>query len=180
MVELFGSKIELESEVGKGSKFSFNVKFEIDHNKASNTSKSTNAESIITCETIKNRVLIAEDNEINQIVTKNLLIKAGYLCTVVSNGLEALEQIRNNEFDLILMDINMPLMNGNEATKAIRKFNEEVPIIALTAADIEDVKSDYKSIGYDDIITKPFDNYEFFQIIAISINNPRDKFIKAS
>lgn len=180
LIELFESKIELESEVGKGSKFSFNVSFEIDNNRVSNTSKSSDAESIITCKAKKNRVLIAEDNKINQIVTKNLLIKEGYICTVVNNGLEAIEQIKNNEFDLILMDINMPLMNGNEATKAIRKFNDDVPIIALTAADIEDVRSDYKSIGYDDIITKPFDNYEFFQIIAISINNPREKLIKAS
>src|SRR5690606_5744470 len=180
LIDLFESKIELESQVGKGSKFSFNVSFEIDKDRASCTSKSKSKKNITVSEIKKNRVLVAEDNKINQIVTKNLLIKEGYLCTVVNNGQEALEQMKSNCFDLVLMDINMPIMNGNEATMAIRKFNDDIPIIALTAADIEDVKNDYKSIGYDDIITKPFDNYEFFQIIAISINNPRDKFIKAS
>lgn len=179
LIELFESKIELESELGRGSKFSFNVTFQIDNTRTSNTSKSKKP-SVITSEVKKNRILVAEDNKINQIVTKNLLVKEGYVCTVVNNGLEALEQMKNNEFDLVLMDINMPKMNGNEATMAIREFNDEVPIIALTAADIEDVKNDYKSIGYDDIITKPFDNYEFFQIITISINNPREKYIKAS
>lgn len=180
LIELFESKIELESEVGKGSKFSFNVTFDIDNNRTSNISKSKSTQSIMPSEAKKNRILVAEDNKINQIVTKNLLVKEGYQCTVVNNGLEALEQMRNNKFDLVLMDINMPLMNGNEATSAIRKFNDDVPIIALTAADIEEVKNDHKSIGYDGIITKPFDNYEFFQIIAISINNPRDKYNRAS
>ena len=67
----------------------------------------------------------------------------------------------------------MPLMNGNEATKAIREFNNEIPIIALTAADIEEVRQDYKVIGYTDIITKPFDNYEFFQTIDTHIQNAK-------
>src|SRR5690606_8085705 len=121
------------------------VNFEIDNKRTNNVSKYSN--SIIASGSKRNRVLVAEDNKINQIVTKNLLIKEGYLCTVVNNGLEALEQMKNNSFDLILMDINMPLMNGNEATLAITKCNDDIPIIALSAADIEDVKTDYKSIG---------------------------------
>ncbi len=63
----------------------------------------------------------------------------------------------------------MPTMNGNEATKEIRKFNPTIPIIALTPADIEEVKSEYLSIGYNGVITKPFDNYEFFQMINTKI-----------
>jgi len=182
LIELFESKIELESEVGKGSKFSFNVNFEIDNSRTNSISDADNKQSIQPSLTKKLRILVAEDNKINQIVTKNLLNKEGYLCTIVNNGLEAIEEVKNNSFDLVLMDINMPLMNGNEATKAIRGFNNIIPVIALTAADIEDVKGDYKSIGYNDIITKPFDNYEFFQIIADSINKQREitKFIKAS
>ncbi|PKQ43926.1 tetratricopeptide repeat-containing hybrid sensor histidine kinase/response regulator [Confluentibacter flavum] len=182
LIELFESKIELESEVGKGSKFSFNVNFEIDNNRTNSISDSDNKPNSLISETKKRRILVAEDNKINQIVTKNLLNKEGYLCTIVNNGLEAIEEIKNNNFDLILMDINMPLMNGNEATMAIRKFNDTIPVIALTAADIEDVKEDHKNIGYDDIITKPFDNYEFFQILSANINKQREitKFIKAS
>ncbi|WP_100614233.1 tetratricopeptide repeat-containing hybrid sensor histidine kinase/response regulator [Confluentibacter citreus] len=182
LIELFESKIELESEVGKGSKFSFNVNFEIDNSRTNAISDSDNKQNNIISGSKKYRILVAEDNKINQIVTKNLLNKEGYLCTIANNGLEAIEQIKNNNFDLILMDINMPLMNGNEATMAIRKFNDTIPVIALTAADIEEVKEDHKNIGYDDIITKPFDNYEFYQIISANINKQRDitKFIKAS
>jgi DNA-binding response OmpR family regulator len=73
------------------------------------------------------------------------------------------------------MDINMPIMNGNEATEIIREFNKELPIIALTAADIEEVKANYLEIGYNDIIIKPFDNYEFFQIINTQIQKSKTK-----
>lgn len=172
IVQLFKSKIELESEVGKGTKFSFNVDFEID--KENKAVLDLNKAKRIHVNSDKNyKVLIAEDNKINQIVTKNLLLKQNYSYDIVSNGLEAVEMMKTNRFDLVLMDINMPLMNGNEATKAIREFNNEIPIIALTAADIEEVRQDYKVIGYTDIITKPFDNYEFFQTIDTHIQNAK-------
>ena len=119
----------------------------------------------------KYRILVAEDNKINQVVTKNLLKKHGYLYTIVKNGQEALEEVKSNQYDLVLMDINMPVMDGNEATMAIRKFNEFLPIIALTAADIDEIGQKCKSIGYSDIIIKPFDNYEFFQVINQNIQN---------
>jgi CheY-like chemotaxis protein len=166
LVELFGSKIELESEIGQGSIFRFNVDFKIDKHKKIVVKKfKENALSL----TAGLRILVAEDNKINQIVTQNLLKKAGYECDIVQNGVEAIAALKKNEYNLILMDINMPIMNGNEATIAIRKLNSKIPIIALTAADIEEVKRDYLDIGYNDIVTKPFDNYEFFQTIATYI-----------
>ena len=64
-------------------------------------------------------------------------------------------------------------MSGSEATLAIRQFNQTIPIIALTAADIEEVKEEFKDIGYNDVISKPFDNYEFFQIISANIENSK-------
>ena len=109
---------------------------------------------------------IRDSNKINQIVTQNLLQREHYECVVVTNGLEALDAHKTVGFDLILMDVNMPIMNGKEATKAIREFDIKTPIIALTAADIEQVKVDYKNIGFDGIINKPFDNYEFFKTIS--------------
>ena len=172
IIQLFESKIELESEVGKGTKFSFNVDFEIDHESKSivdiNKPKSVNINS-----DNEYKILIAEDNKINQIVTKNLLAKQNYACEIVNNGVDAVEKMKSNNYDLILMDINMPIMNGDDATTAIREFNKEIPIIALTAADIEEVRQDYAAIGFDDIITKPFDNYEFFQMIATHIQNSK-------
>lgn len=175
IIELLDSKIELESEVNKGTKFSFDVDFLVDesskdvlefHKKEKDIQLSTNK---------KYRILVAEDNKINQIVTKSLLTKQNYICDIVNNGQEALERIKGNDYDLILMDINMPVMNGHETTKAIRLFNDDIPIIALTAADIEEIREDYQGNGFNDIITKPFDNYEFFQTIASHIQNVKSK-----
>ena len=77
----------------------------------------------------------------------------------------AVEKIRQDHFDLILMDLNMPVMNGFEATQKIREFNESVPIIALTAVAIDEIKDKVFKAGLNDIINKPYDNQEFFQII---------------
>ncbi|WP_296380790.1 response regulator [Winogradskyella sp.] len=170
LVELFKGKIELESELGKGSKFSFNVTFKIDKDALKNSSKKKDNDKVVA---LKRgfRILVAEDNKINQIVTQNLLKKENFECQIVQNGQEAVDALKENHFDLILMDINMPIMNGNEATKEIRKGNPRIPIIALTAADIEEVKKEYMSIGYNGVITKPFDNYEFFQMINANIQD---------
>jgi len=170
IIELFGSEIELESEYGKGSMFSFNVTFKLDKKQISCSTKVKILE-----DKVRNinsyKILIAEDNKINQIVTKNLLEKQNYDCKVVENGSEAIEALDNETFHLILMDINMPVMGGIEATKLIRKYNTNIPIIALTAADVVELKDNYKSIGFNGIITKPFDNYEFFQVIQTNIQD---------
>jgi signal transduction histidine kinase/CheY-like chemotaxis protein len=176
LVELFGSKLEIESEIDLGSTFSFDLTFDIDRSAKAEIIKTTKVKGDAISLTKKYKILVAEDNKINQIVTQNLLQRENYECVIAKNGQDALEAHKDVSFDLILMDINMPIMNGNEATKAIRGFDNHTPIIALTAADIEQVKEDYKDIGYDDIITKPFDNYEFFQTISQHIE--RTKSIK--
>ncbi|WP_040278393.1 ATP-binding protein [Psychroserpens damuponensis] len=171
LIELFGSYLEIESEIGLGSTFSFDLTFDIDKDAKTVIVKTKKTQGEPISLNKKYKILIAEDNKINQIVTQNLLQRENYECVIATNGQEALEAHADGDFDLILMDINMPIMGGNEATKAIRKFDSQIPIIALTAADIEQVKLDYKIIGYDDIITKPFDNYEFFQTISQHIQN---------
>ncbi|WP_298498653.1 ATP-binding protein [uncultured Algibacter sp.] len=177
LIELFKSTIKLESEEGVGTKFSFNIEFEIDKLKTENRLHEQDLNKIKslinpneTC-----NILLAEDNKINQIVTKKLLEKQNYKCTIVENGRDALFEAKNNSYDLILMDINMPIMNGNEATETIREFNKNIPIIALTAADIEEVKQNYNDIGYNKVITKPFDNYEFYQTINENIQKSKKK-----
>nr|WP_262910970.1 response regulator [Flaviramulus multivorans] len=184
LIELFKSEIKLESQVGKGTQISFEVDFELDQNKTKIVSNFKALENKVEDSKETYRILVAEDNKINQVVTKNLLKKQGYLCTIVENGKEVLNEIKNNHYDLILMDINMPIMNGNEATEAIRRFNKSLPIIALTAADIDEVKQNCINVGYNDIILKPFDNYEFFQVINQNIENAKKehniRFIKAS
>ena len=173
IVELFNSKIELNSKVGVGSTFSFNVSFEIDKATKNDFEQKDLVKTIPLMGPY--RILIAEDNKINQIVTQNLLKKNNFIPVIVNNGLEALKAIEIEEFDLILMDINMPIMNGNVATKAIREFNTQIPIIALTAADVENIREDCLEIGFNDIISKPFDNYEFFQIIETNIEQSKSR-----
>ncbi|OUS03412.1 hypothetical protein A9Q86_00420 [Flavobacteriales bacterium 33_180_T64] len=173
IIELFGSTLEVESELDFGTTFSFELAFDIDREAKVKTIKTRKAKGDAIALTKKYKILVAEDNKINQIVTQNLLQRENYECVIAKNGLEALDAHKDTLFDLILMDINMPVMNGNESTKAIRKFDVKTPIIALTAADIEQVKEDYKLIGFDGIITKPFDNYEFFQIISEHIQSSK-------
>ncbi len=176
LVELFDSKIELESDLGLGSNFCFNVIFKIDENaikdqkrkKLNNIFTATNSNSF--------KILIAEDNKINQIVTSNLLKKENYKYDIAQNGLEALNAFKSNKYDLILMDINMPVMNGNEATKEIKKLDSDIPIVALTASNIDDIRKTQAEIGFDDIITKPFDNELFFKTISKLIERKKTTF----
>ena len=71
------------------------------------------------------------------------------------------------------MDLNMPVMNGMDSTKEIRKLDSTIPIIALTAADIEEVKNDFSAIGFNDVVTKPFDNFVFYQKITSNIQKSK-------
>ncbi|MBT8270954.1 MAG: response regulator, partial [Bacteroidia bacterium] len=167
LVELFGSQIELESEEGQGAEFSFTVKFAIDQDVKVFTETTNTGKTVPINE--RYLILVAEDNKINQIVTQNVLEKGNFECEVVENGLEALKAVQSRPYDLVLMDLNMPVMNGIDATKEIRKFNPSIPILALTAADIEEVKNDFSTIGFCDVITKPFDNFEFYQKITSCI-----------
>lgn len=167
IVELFDSNIELESEYGLGSTFSFNVNFKIDEKAFEKNRTEKLKKKVLALNSF--RILIAEDNKINQVVTKNLLEKGNYYCEIVENGIDAIEKVKKEVFDLVLMDINMPKMGGVEATNIIREFNFDIPIIALTAADIEDFNINDEYQGFNGLITKPFNNFEFFQTIETNI-----------
>jgi CheY-like chemotaxis protein len=111
------------------------------------------------------KVLIVEDNKINQLVTKKILEKSQYHCEVVDNGYDALEILDKEIFDVILMDINMPIMNGFETTRRIRLMNIQTPIIALTAFDKDEITEEAIFSGINDIIIKPFDPIKLFKVI---------------
>ncbi|WP_204346734.1 ATP-binding protein [Psychroserpens algicola] len=179
IIELFGSSLEVESEPNLGTTFSFELTFEIDRDAKSETITIKKSKGSPIGETKKYKILVAEDNKINQIVTQNLLQRENYECVIAKNGSEALDLHKNATFDLILMDINMPVMNGYEATTEIRKFDSKTPILALTAADIEQIRDDYELVGFNGIITKPFDNYEFFQTISEHIEQAKSHDDKA-
>lgn len=183
IVSLFDSQIELDSEVGLGSTFSFNVSFKIDFKTIEET-KRKKVKNIFSTYSPKNiKILIAEDNKINQIVTSNLLKKLNFKFDIVDNGLKALEAFKSDTYDLVLMDVNMPIMNGIEATLEIRKIDNQVPIIALTASQQDELTENKLDTGFDEIITKPFDNDLFFSTIRRLIerrkfNNNGDKILE--
>jgi CheY-like chemotaxis protein len=105
-------------------------------------------------------VLLVEDNEVNQLVAKQFLAKKEIRVVVAGNGLIALEKIKSMEFDLVLMDLQMPVMDGYEAAMKIRslsgKYFQEVPIIALTASTMSEVRKKVLTSGMNDYISKPF------------------------
>ncbi|MDM8537496.1 response regulator [Desulfobacterales bacterium HSG17] len=103
------------------------------------------------------RILVAEDNEINQEVIEKILNGEGVSTDIANNGREALEAVKSKEFDGVIMDVQMPVMNGYEATKKIRKFDKDIPIIAMTAYAMQGDREKCLKAGMDDYISKPVD-----------------------
>lgn len=100
-------------------------------------------------------ILVAEDNQLNQQLFSAFIRRIGWTYTVVANGLQAVESCRKYDFDAILMDIDMPVLDGIEATRFIRKFNTEIPIIAITAYDEEHIRNESYNAGMNDFLAKP-------------------------
>jgi signal transduction histidine kinase/DNA-binding response OmpR family regulator/PAS domain-containing protein len=114
------------------------------------------------------KILLVEDNEVNQLVASRILKKAGFLVSIANNGLEAVKMVREEEFSLVLMDIQMPEMDGFEATREIRKLPgfEKLPIVAMTAHAMSGDKELSVKAGMNDHINKPIDVSELFKTIA--------------
>ena len=113
-------------------------------------------------------ILLAEDNPVNQEVAVGLLEMLDCAVTVVENGREAVDAVTNKAFDLVLMDCQMPVMNGLDATRAIRKAatdDERLPIVALTANDFDNIKSECLAAGMDDLLGKPFTRQELSALL---------------
>jgi len=167
LIYLHNSEIFINSEEGVGSEFSFDLTYEKAVKKQNLSSQTRETISIGTSNF---NILIVDDNKINQIVTQNILKKKGYTCNLASNGMAAIEKVKNESFDLVLMDINMPEMNGLDATTVIRTFNTHIPIIALTAVEEGEIRDQALSVGMNDVIIKPYDTQQFFQTIMKNIS----------
>lgn len=171
LLHLFGSEITLESNLGEGTTFSFSIPFEYDLDKTYSLINNMRVD-LSTSQIFK--VLVVEDNRINQLVTKKIMEKNHYKCFVVDDGYEALKLLEKETFDIILMDINMPLLNGFETTRLIRNKNISTPVIALTAFDKEEIAEEALSAGLNDIIIKPFDQSKLFKVMSTLIHNAKN------
>lgn len=158
---LFESDITLTSEDQKGTEFTFQITF--NESKELLVTDTTVAANAI--DTMNKLILIVDDNRINCVVTKRILENKGYRCDVAKDGFEAIELVKLNTYDLILMDINMPEIDGIETTKRIRLTQKVTPIIALTAVEEDQIKDKIHEAGMNDFIIKPYDLEEFYQII---------------
>jgi len=171
LLELLDSKIHLESQLGKGSKFSFTINFGIAEEYGVDQAPKEIAYVVDYGYLENKKVLVVEDNKINQMITKKILEKNKLTCMVADNGMDAVTLVKENNFDIVLMDIHMPGISGIEATQKIREFNKELPIIALTAVTIDENLDEFYRAGFNEIIPKPFKTEEFFEKIHRTITN---------
>ena len=162
LVELFKGTIELESQENVGTKITIEISFEIGENKIIEIIKNLPVDLTIKKDYT---VLVVEDNKINQLVTRKLLENNHFICEVVDNGYTALELLEEKRFDIILMDINMPKINGFETSKLIREKGINTPIIAVTAFDKQEIMEKIEDAQIDDVIVKPFDSSKLFEVI---------------
>jgi two-component system CheB/CheR fusion protein len=164
LVEHQGGTLIVKSEEGKGSTFGFIMDFE----KFRTETPSEVEISIHTIEGTENiKILVAEDVPLNQLLIKIILEEFGFQCDIAENGKVAIKKLKENSYDIVLMDILMPEMNGFEATDYIRNtMNSKVPIIALTAdVTTVDVQKS-KTVGMNDYISKPIDEKLLYEKIV--------------
>ncbi|NQZ08373.1 MAG: response regulator [Algicola sp.] len=159
LVELMGGKIWLESELGKGSCFFVEfVLTPVATTVDDNATNQTECQKMPQTAHFDAKILLVEDNEINQLVAANMLENFGLVVDIAVDGQQAIECFRQNSYDLIFMDCLMPVMDGFEATKAIRAMqtNHRTPIVALTANALAQDREKCFKVGMDDFVTKPF------------------------
>ena len=192
LVKMMDGEIGVESELGKGSTFYFDVNLGLTKNNkqflndniteklltpsnlydtvlsafGQQTTKYSNYNNI--AKSVGGGVLlVVEDNYDNQEIAKELLKKVGVKTNFASNGMEALEMVKKNEYDAVLMDCQMPVMDGYEATKILKADNrfKNIPIIAMTANSTQADKEQCLLIGMSDIITKPINIHNFYSVL---------------
>ena len=169
LIELHGGTLKLQSEYGKGSSFSFVLGFgyptvEVKKEDIRKRIKVSDEEKS------KIRILLAEDNKINQLVAKRFLARFGFQLDIANDGREAIQMVRENKYDLILMDIQMPEVDGLEATRFIRSkladHKKSIKIMAMTASVLKKEIDRCYEAGMDDYIPKPFDPDELYEKIV--------------
>lgn len=176
IVELMGGSLKLESKENIGSKFYFSISLPILHE----TSKDRkNSDKKIQLDSLKGyKVLLVEDNKLNQILATTMLEKWETNIVVAGNGQQAVEILENEKFDIILMDIQMPIMDGMTASRIIRdKLKLDTPILALTANVVKGIVEKCEEAGMQGYVSKPFETDDLFHKILTQISTHKSSII---
>ena len=157
IAKILNTKIELKSKLGEGSEFYFIVYIEANEEDNQKISEYPIFEDIA--------ILVAEDNITNQELIKIILEKSNIKVTIAKNGKEAVELFSKNRFDLILMDLQMPVLSGFDATKKIREIDKQIPIVALTASNLIEDREKANEVLMDDFLIKPIDTEILYNVL---------------
>jgi PAS domain S-box-containing protein len=164
LIELMYGEIEVQSQKGVGTIFSFLIPFKkgtIDQLPVKET-KNVNAGILVD-----KKILIVDDNEMNRLVAATILKNYGAVIDESVNGSDAVQKIQTNSYDIALMDVQMPVMDGLEATRIIRKtLGKDLPIIALTAYALKDDNLKCLEVGMNDYLSKPFEENQLINVIS--------------
>ena len=165
ILEMQGARLQLKSKPGEGSTFYFIQTFDLTNEPASAGVHSNSNASPEIKELQGVEILLVEDNPLNVMVAKAFLERCGAIIDIAVNGEEGIEKFDASRHRIILMDLEMPIMDGYEATRLLRKAGETLPVIALTASLPKEVASEVYAAGLTDIIVKPFNPDDLFRVI---------------
>ncbi len=165
LLKILNSDLVIKSTVNKGSEFSFSLNFKINSKGIKDNLKvnKTALKDLI--------VLVVDDNQINQVITIKTLEKIGIKAMSCHSGLEAIQLVASNSFDLVLMDLHMPVMTGEEATKKIRSTNKSIPIVALTALEKDNHWKELSDLGFSAMLHKPYEEEELYKVLLLAHNS---------